>query len=160
MLKWLIVTWVGAGLLTALAAWTLFPLPTISSESSSQIKSWELPVVGEVRRTVVHPHYQAIRELAVWKLNAQQTKQAQVQAAAVPVAPPPSKVSARNWQLLGIVEQGPRRYVLLSVDNQVKAYPPSSRLPDDSQLLGIDADSIRVAKQGKTESVLLYETEQ
>lgn len=157
MIKLLIILIIINGLVAAGAVWYV-QLPTTESVTKSEDK-WSLPPLPSMDK--VAQSYIKLLKLHPWKIEVVAPAAPAPVVAAPPVAPKPASASLlkRDWQLVGIVQRGEQRYVLvLDKQNKVKSYSVKNVLPNGALLFNIQNDFIEVVlKNGKMEKVELYE---
>lgn len=157
MIKLLIILIIINGLVAVGAVWYV-QLPTIESVTESEDK-WNLPPLPSMDK--VAQSYIKLLKLHPWKIEVVAPAAPAPVVAAPPVAPKPASTSLlkRDWQLVGIVQRGEQRYVLvLDKQNKVKSYSVKNLLPNGALLFNIQNDFIEVVlKNGKMEKVELYE---
>jgi hypothetical protein len=64
-----------------------------------------------------------------------------------------------SWQLVGIIQQGQQRYVLL-LDNttqKISTHYVTNKLPDEANLIAIHDDAIEIKREEKVETLRLYQ---
>lgn len=144
---------------TGTLAWWQVAIP-IGETNLNGEEDWKLPTLSKLEN--IQASYTKLRTLSPWKTNestklAEQAKKPQQEVLLQQQAlPSPKRV---DWQLMGIIQHGPRRYVLLFDDKTTKitSYSLQSTLPNGDTLLNIHEDSIEVLRKGKTEIVRLYQ---
>jgi len=157
MIKLLIILVIINALVAAGAVWYV-QLPTTESVTESEDK-WSLPPLPSMDK--VAQSYIKLLKLHPWKIEEVAPAAPAPVVAPPPVVPKPASASLlkRDWQLVGIVQRGEQRYVLvLDKQNKIKSYSVKNLLPNGALLFNIQNDFIEVVlKDGKIEKVELYE---
>ena len=158
MLKYLFM-FITISVVTGVFAWWQVDMP-IEKVASSQEEEWKLPSLPKIEK--IRASYVKLQAHSPWKSNEatkpiEASKKPQQEAVLQQQALPPPKKA--DWQLMGIIQQGPHRYILLLDDKTTKitSYSLKNTLPNGDTLLNIHEDFIEVLRKGKTEIVRLYQ---
>ncbi len=158
MLKFTILIIFLITLTATIATWQI-QLPTVPPKAASA-DVWELPELPQADK--VQASHAKLRSLNPWKGN-EETPAKPATAGAPETAPktgeaPKPAAPVADWQLVGIVQQGEQRYILvLDKADKVTQYSVTKSLPNGATLSRIHDDFIEISKQGKMEEVRLYD---
>ena len=134
------------GLTGLLAAWQT-QIPGVSQTTPAEEDIWKLPT-GFQTRHLSKTHTQ-LRKLNPWgtALQTNTSTQSLIQ---------PQKIPPK-WQLVGIIEQGNQRYILLNENNKITQYSLKSSLPNGAQILKIHKDTVEIRQDNQVEVMHLYQ---
>ena len=127
-----------------LAIWQI-KIPKVSSTVTEDAQNaWTLPTLPQIdnAQTILNQ----LRKLNPWGITEEATSNRST-----------ARKTAIDWKLVGIVQQGRQRYILLAdKNNKVTQYHFESQLPDGTRLLTIHDDFIEILRAGQTEVIHLY----
>lgn len=130
------------GLLTVIgyAAWWLAPIPLEPKPARNVAEPWALPQVQKIQSSKA---LDALNKASLWgKLPEIET--------AKPLNDP-------EWRFVGIVTNGPERFVLINVEGQPEQkLSINDKLPGGSKILNIESDSLCILINGKKRSLGIY----
>jgi hypothetical protein len=144
-----------SSLTTLVALWQI-QLPEVQTNVAAE-DNWKLPNLPQADGVQIA--YNKLHQLYPWKADEIKpapppAPSAQEEAKKVEESPRPPPT---DWQLVGIIQQGQRRYVLiLDKTNKVSQFAIKSVLPNGASLLSIHDDFIEVSNKSKVETVRLY----
>jgi hypothetical protein len=136
--------WLGFGaLLIAIAAieWIYVAIPPQAKPSRKAVESWALPPA---------PSAQPEKAMEILGKNNSLWGKLPELAASAPLTDP-------EWHFLGIVTNGPERFVLIKIAGQPeKSLRINDDLPGGSKIVNIEDDKICVLVNGKKRSLGIY----
>lgn len=127
-----------------LAIWQI-KIPEVNFTATEDAQNaWTLPTLPQIENA--QTTLNQLRKLNPWGITEEATSNQST-----------SRKTAIDWKLVGIVQQGRQRYILLSdKNNKVTQYHFESRLPDGTRLLTIHDDFIEILRAGQMEVIHLY----
>jgi hypothetical protein len=139
-----IILMISLGILTGLLAIWQIQIPEKSFIATEDAQNWTLPTLPQVdnAQTVLNQ----LRKLNPWGITEEATSNRST-----------ARKTTTDWKLVGIVQQGRQRYILLADKNdKISQYHFESQLPDGTRLLTIHDDFIEILRAGQTEVIHLY----
>jgi hypothetical protein len=123
--------------------WIIAPGPAVQERPSQPIETWHLPPASNVSAVA------AIESLAKSNLWGK-----------LPDAASAVSLNDPDWRILGIVQAGKERFVLIRVEGQPeRRLAVHDKLPGGSEILGIADDSLCIFVNGVRRKLGIYKAD-
>jgi hypothetical protein len=149
----------GSSTVVAILAYAMLPTPEIDILPPINGATWQLP---EYKQFAAAKPFNALTKGAViWSADDKDKNAV--------VAEDDIEAKARNWTLMGFLQEQGQQYILVKLNlkkeateaekgksSQLKRYQINELLPDDSKILNINIDHVVLQKMDETDIVYLY----